>query len=54
MKVIGSKIYGQVVVLNDILMEIHTMANFKMEKPTEKVYINGQMEKYMMESGTLA
>jgi len=51
-KVFGTEIYVMVKDLSDIPMEIHILANLKMVKLTEKVYIHGKTVKFMMENGT--
>ena len=51
MKDIGLMIRDRVEGLKFIKMEISTQVIINMEKPTEKEFILGIMEKFMMESG---
>lgn len=51
MKVIGLMIRGREEGLKFIKMEISTQVIINMEKPTEKEFILGIMEKFMMENG---
>lgn len=54
MRDVGLQIWEMEKVLNDIQMVIHTLDNLNKEKLTEKEFILGKMEKFMMENGTKA
>jgi hypothetical protein len=52
-KEIGKWMSDKEEVLRDILMAILIMGNSEWEKLMEKVFINGIMERYMMENGIM-